>query len=202
MKENIFAFMAQGKTADAVVENNGKVSETFVNDLRNAFGKPISNVEMRFKQAYNGRLIADLKVSYPTGTDLKLAGGTDTDLIVALVKTLQNDNTSLNEYKAVDHSVDVAKENEDMILNLFTQFLGSRMQRLITTDWISATGERFRRVFFFPTFNRNKVIKFCIPATDEINLLLENACKKNSEDTDSDENTDENANESENCKEA
>lgn len=165
------------------VENNGKVREDFVNDLRSAFCKPISNIDLRFKNSYQGRLVATVIVSYPTGTEQKFAGGVDVDLIQGIIKAMQNDLTLLNEYKASEHMVETPEfgTDEDLVLELFKQFIHSSMNRMITTDWQS-NGERYRRVFFYPTLGRARSIKFCLPATEVVNSLIEKACLKKTEE--------------------
>lgn len=178
MKTINFDLFTKNENMNAVIENNGKVAETFVTDLRNAFEKPFYQSEMRFKQSFNGRLVANLKITYPTGTEQKLAGGVDADLILAVIAAMQGNTKLMVEYKAAEHYVETPEEDENLVLDLFSQFLRSPMNRLITTDWISKEGDRYRRVFFYPTRSHGRCIKFCLPATEEVNSLIEKACLK------------------------
>lgn len=152
-----------------------KVSTTFVTELKNAFLMFPQKADMRFKQDKNGRLIIIITVSYDQKTKQTFEGFGDAELIYAIVNAMGRNNEMLVEYLKTEHDVEMAAENENLVIEILRQYLDATTQCYIEKDWESPKGDRYRRVTFTPSFNMN--IKFCLKATDEINNMILEACK-------------------------
>lgn len=152
-----------------------KVSTTFVTELKNAFLMFPQKADMRFKQDKNGRLIIIVTVSYDQKTKQTFEGFGDAELIYAIVNAMGRNNEMLVEYLKTEHDVEMAAENENLVIEILRQYLDATTQCYIEKDWESPKGDRYRRVTFTPSFNMN--IKFCLKATDEINNMILEACK-------------------------
>ena len=151
-----------------------KVSTNFVTELKNAFLMFPQKADMRFKQDRNGRLIIIVTVSYDQKTTQTFEGFGDVELIYAIVNAMGRSFEVIVEYLKTEHDVEVAAENENLVVEILRQYLGGTTQCYIEKDWESPKGERYRRVTFTPSFNMH--IKFCLKATDEINNLIKEAC--------------------------
>ena len=152
-----------------------KVSTTFVTELKNAFLMFPQKADMRFKQDKNGRLIIIVTVSYDQKTKQTFEGFGDAELIYAIVNAMGRNNEMLVEYLKTEHDVEMAAENENLVIEILRQYFGGTTQCHIEKDWISPSGDRYRRVTFTPSFNMN--IKFCLKATEEIDNMISEVCK-------------------------
>lgn len=81
----------------------------------------------------------------------------------------------LSAYKAEEHEVEIANNGENLVLELFKQYIKSPIRGYIETDWYSNKEERYRCMRFTSTFNGN--VRFCLKATDEVNNLIHEVCK-------------------------
>ncbi len=154
---------------------NTKVNAAFVQALKEAFLMLPTKTDMRFKQSNSGQLIISVTVTYWTGTVQHFEGAGDTELISAIHNGMAKIINDLSAYKAEEHEVEVAKDGENLVLELFKQYIKSSMRGYIETDWYSNKGERYRCMRFTNTFNG--YIRFCLKATDEVNELISEACK-------------------------
>ena len=152
-----------------------KVSTTFVTELKNAFLMFPQKADMRFKQDKNGRLIIIVTVSYDQKTKQTFEGFGDAELIYAIVNAMGRNNEMLVEYLKTEHDVEMAAENENLVIEILRQYLDATTQCYIEKDWESPKGDRYRRVTFTPSFNMN--IKFCLKATEEIDNMISEVCK-------------------------
>lgn len=157
-----------------VVENT-KVSAAFVQELKEAFLMFPVRTDMRFKQSSKGELIISVTVVYATGMTQHFEGAGDADLISAIHFGMAKIINGLHDYKAEEHEVDIAQDGENLVMELFKQYMNSTMRGYIEADWYNNSGERYRCVRFSSTFNGN--VKFCMKATDEVNGLINEACK-------------------------
>lgn len=173
MKKLKFA-EALNSEVENVVENT-KVSAAFVQELKEAFLMFPVRTDMRFKQSSKGELIISVTVVYATGMTQHFEGAGDTELISAIHKDITQIINDLSAYKAEEHEVEVAKNGENLVLELFKQYIKSPMRGYIETDWYSNKGERYRCMRFTSTFNG--YVRFCLKATDEVNELISEACK-------------------------
>lgn len=173
MKNIIFSEVLNNE-AENVVENI-KVSAEFVRELLEAFLMSPVRTDMRFKQSSKGELIISVTVVYTTGMAQHFEGAGDTDLISAIHFGMAKIISGLYEYKAEEHEVDIAQNGENLVMELFKQYMNSNMRGYIEADWYNNSGERYRCVRFSSTFNGN--VRFCIKATDEVNSLIREACK-------------------------
>ncbi len=153
---------------------NNKVSTEFVDALKLAFCMFPPKADMRYKQRED-KLIISVNVTYENGMTQHLEGAGDADLISAIHLAMGRILKGLSEYKAEEHEVETAQEGEDLVMGLFSQYMSSHTRGRIESDWFSDKGERYRCVAFAPSFNMN--IKFCLKATDEVNNLINEACK-------------------------
>lgn len=154
---------------------NAKVNAAFVQALKEAFLMFPTKTDMRFKQSNTGQLIISVTVTYWTGTVQHFEGAGDAELISAIHNGMAKIINDLSAYKAEEHEVEVAKDGENLVLELFKQYIKSPMRGYIETDWYSNKGERYRCMRFTNTFNG--YIRFCLKATDEVNELISEACK-------------------------
>ena len=152
-----------------------KVSKNFVTELKNAFLMFPQKADMRFKQDRNGRLIIIVTVSYDQKTTQIFEGFGDVELIYAIVNAMGRNNEVLVEYLKTEHDVEIAAENENFVIEILRQYLEATTQCYIEKDWISPSGDRYRKVRFTPSFNMH--IKFCLKATEEIDSMISEACK-------------------------
>ena len=152
-----------------------KVSINFVTELTKAFCMFPPKANMSFKQDPNGRLIIIVTVYYDVKTSQTFEGFGDVDLISAIVDGMGRNIKSLCEYLEKEHDVEIATEGENLVLEIFRQYLGATTQCYIEKDWFSSKGERYRKVKFTPSFNMN--IKFCLKANEEIDNMISEACK-------------------------
>ena len=162
-------------TVENSVVSVTKVSPTFVTELKTAFRMFPPKANMRFKQDFNGRLIIIVTVTYNNGKTQTLEGFGDADLISAIQMAMGRNLEGFIEYLKQEHDVEVAAEDENLVVEILRQYLNATTQCCIEKDWESPKGERYRRVTFTPSFNMH--IKFCLKATDEINNLITEACK-------------------------
>lgn len=160
-----------------VVENT-KVSAAFVQELKEAFSMSPVRTDMRFKQSSKGELIISVTVVYATGMTQHFEGAGDADLISAIHFGMAKIINGLHDYKAEEHEVEIAQEGENLVMELFKQYINSTMRGYIEADWYNNGGERYRCVRFSSTFNGN--VKFCMKATLEVNNLISEACKPES----------------------
>lgn len=172
MKKLDFNNIAENASTNVV--DNTKVSAAFVQALKEAFLMFPAKTDMRFKQSC-GQLIISVTVTYRTGIVQHFEGAGDTDLISAIHKGMAKIIDDLSAYNAEEHEIEVAKDGENLVLELFTQYIQSPMRGYIETDWYSNKGERYRCMRFTSTFNGN--VRFCLKATDEVNGLINEACK-------------------------
>lgn len=172
MKTINFSILSDNASTSAV--DNNKVSAEFVQALKEAFLMFPAKTDMRFKQSY-GQLIISVTVTYRTGIVQHFEGAGDTDLISAIHKGMAKIIDDLSAYNAEEHEVEIAKDGENMVLDLFKQYIKSSMRGYIETDWYSNKGERYRCMRFTSTFNG--YVRFCLKATDEVNGLINEACK-------------------------
>ena len=143
---------ALNSEVENIVENT-KVSAAFVQELKEAFLMFPVRTDMRFKQSSKGELIISVTVVYATGMTQHFEGAGE----------------------AEEHEVEIAQEGENLVMELFKQYMNSTMRGYIEADWYNNSGERYRCVRFSSTFNGN--VKFCMKATDEVNSLICEACK-------------------------
>lgn len=148
---------------------NTKVSAAFVQELKEAFSMSPIKTDMRFKQSSKGELIISVTVVYATGMTQHFEGAGDADLISAIHFGMAKIINGLHDYKAEEHEVDIAQDGENLVMELFKQYMNSTMRGYIEADWYNNSGERYRCVRFSSTFNGN--VKFCMKATDEVNSL-------------------------------
>lgn len=151
-----------------------KVSGAFVSEIKEAFNKLPKLVNMRYKQI-DMKLVVTITVTYLNHIVQTLEGFADEALIDAILPAMEGELDALSEYMKTEHDICVAKEGEDLVLELFKQYLSARMRVYIDKDWYNNNGERYRTVTFTPCFENH--IKFCLKATDEVNNLIEEACK-------------------------
>ena len=154
---------------------NTKVSAAFVQELKDAFLMFPLRTDMRFKQSPKGELIISVTVTYRTGMVQHFEGAGDADLITAIHFGMAKITNNLHDYKAEEHEVEIAQKDENLVMELFKQYMDSTMRRYIEADWHSNSGERYRCVRFSSTFNG--YVRFCMKATDEVNSLISEACK-------------------------
>lgn len=154
---------------------NSKVSAEFVQALKEAFLMFPIKTDMCFKQSSKGELIISVTVVYATGMTQHFEGAGDADLISAIHFGMAKIINGLHDYKAEEHEIETAKEGENLVMELFKQYMNSTMRGYIQADWFNSKGERYRCVRFSPTFNG--YVKFCMKATDEVNSLIREACK-------------------------
>lgn len=173
MKKVNFTNIAEN-TLTNVVDNN-KVSAEFVQALKEAFLMFPTKTNMSFKQSNSGQLIISVTVTYSNGTKQHLEGAGDTELISAIHNGMAKIIDDLSAYKAEEHEVEIANNGENLVLELFKQYIKSPIRGYIETDWYTNKGERYRCMRFTSTFNGN--VKFCLKATDEVNNLISEACK-------------------------
>lgn len=173
MKKLNFKSITENTSTNTV--DNNKVSAAFVQALKEAFLMFPTKTDMRFKQSNSGQLIISVTVTYWTGTVQHFEGAGDTELISAIHKGMAKIINDLSAYKAEEHEVEVAKDGENLVLELFKQYIKSPMRGYIETDWYSNKGERYRCMRFTSTFNG--YVRFCLKATDEVNGLISEACK-------------------------
>lgn len=172
MKEIKFSEVLNSEVKN-VVENT-KVSAKFVKELKEAFKMFPPKSVMRFKQSFDGQLIIAVTVTYDNGMVQHFEGAGDADLISAIHFGMAKIINGLHDYKAEEHEVEIAQEGENLVMELFKQYISS-MKGYIETDWYDRKGERYRCMRFSSTFNGN--VKFCLKATDEVNNLISEACK-------------------------
>lgn len=153
---------------------NTKVNAAFVQALKEAFLMFPTKTDMRFKQSC-GQLIISVTVTYRTGIVQHFEGAGDTDLISAIHKGMAKIIDDLSAYKAEEHKVEIANDGENLVLELFKQYIQSPMRGYIETDWYNNKGDRYRSMRFTSTFNGN--VRFCLKATNEVNELINEACK-------------------------
>lgn len=165
---------ALNSEVENIVENT-KVSAAFVQELKEAFLMFPVRTDMRFKQSSKGELIISVTVVYATGMTQHFEGAGDADLISAIHFGMAKMINGLHDYKAEEHEVEIAQEGENLVMELFKQYMNSTMRGYIEADWYNNSGERYRCVRFSSTFNGN--VKFCMKATDEVNSLICEACK-------------------------
>ena len=144
-------------------------------ELKEAFLMFPVRTDMRFKQSSKGELIISVTVVYATGMTQHFEGAGDADLISAIHFGMAKIINGLHDYKAEEHEVDIAQDGENLVMELFKQYMNSTMRGYIEADWYNNSGERYRCVRFTSTFNGN--VKFCMKATDEVNSLICEACK-------------------------
>lgn len=173
MKKISFNILSENASTKMV--DNTKVNAAFVQALKEAFLMFPTKTDMRFKQSNSGQLIISVTVTYWTGTVQHFEGAGDTELILAIHNGMAKIINDLSAYKAEEHEVEVAKDGENLVLELFKQYIQSPMRGYIETDWYSNKGERYRCMRFTSTFNGN--VRFCLKATDEVNGLINEACK-------------------------
>lgn len=173
MKQMNFGNITENASTKMV--DNTKVNAAFVQALKEAFLMFPTKTDMRFKQSNSGQLIISVTVTYWTGTVQHFEGAGDTELILAIHNGMAKIINDLSAYKAEEHEVEVAKDGENLVLELFKQYIKSPMRGYIETDWYSNKGERYRCMRFTNTFNG--YIRFCLKATDEVNELISEACK-------------------------
>lgn len=173
MKKLNFTNIAEN-TLTNVVDNN-KVSAEFVQALKEAFLMFPTKTNMSFKQSNTGQLIISVTVTYHNGTKQHLEGAGDTELISAIHNGMAKIIDDLSAYKAEEHEIEIANDEENLVLELFKQYIKSPIRGYIETDWYSNKGERYRCMRFTSTFNGN--VRFCLKATDEVNSLIHEACK-------------------------
>lgn len=171
MKKICFTTVADNNST--VVVNNTKVSTEFVQALKEAFLMFPTKTDMRFKQSC-GQLIISVTVTYRTGIVQHFEGAGDTDLISAIHKGMAKIIDDLSAYKAEEHEIEIANDGENLVLELFKQYIQSPMRGYIETDWYNK-GDRYRSMRFTSTFNGN--VRFCLKATNEVNELINEACK-------------------------
>lgn len=172
MKTINFSILSDNASTSAV--DNTKVNAGFVQALKEAFLMFPTKTDMRFKQSC-GQLIIAVTVTYRTGIVQHFEGAGDTDLISAIHKGMAKIINDLSAYKAEEHEVEIANNGENLVLELFKQYIQSPMRGYIETDWYNNKGERYRCMRFTSTFNGN--VRFCLKATDEVNGLINEACK-------------------------
>lgn len=102
--------------AISVVEST-KVNAGFVQALKEAFLMFPTKTDMCFKQSY-GQLIISVTVTYRTGIVQYFEGAGDTDLISAIHNGMAKIINDLSAYKAEEHEVEVAKDGENLVLEL------------------------------------------------------------------------------------
>lgn len=161
-------------TLTNVVDNN-KVNAEFVQALKEAFLMFPTKTNMSFKQSNTGQLIISVTVTYSNGTKQHLEGAGDTELISAIHNGMAKIIDDLSAYKAEEHEVEIANNGENLVLELFKQYIKSPIRGYIETDWYSNKEERYRCMRFTSTFNGN--VRFCLKATDEVNSLIHEVCK-------------------------
>ena len=161
-------------TLTNVVDNN-KVNAEFVQALKEAFLMFPTKTNMSFKQSNTGQLIISVTVTYSNGTKQHLEGAGDTELISAIHNGMAKIIDDLSAYKAEEHEVEIANNGENLVLELFKQYIKSPIRGYIETDWYSNKEERYRCMRFTSSFNGN--VRFCLKATDEVNNLIHEVCK-------------------------
>lgn len=163
----------ENNTVNNVADN--KVSPKFVSELKRAFRMFPPRADMRYKQSPDGRLIISVTVTYESGMTQHFEGAGDTDLISAILLAMGRILNDLCDYKAEEHEVETANESENLVMEIFKQYISSHMGGYIESDWYNNKGERYRCIKFTPSFNKN--VKFCLKATDEVNDLFNEICK-------------------------
>ena len=155
--------------------NDSKVNALFVSEIKNAFLMFPRTVDMRYKQSVEGKLVISLNVTYENNMSQHFQDYGDADLISAILMAMGKDIDALSKYKAEEHDVEIAQEEENLVLAIFKQYMSSSMRSYIETDWESSNGTRYRRITFSPSFNMN--VKFCLQATEEVNNIISETCK-------------------------
>lgn len=164
------------RTENEVTKSNesNTVSESFVAELLEAFTKFPKTTVMRYRQI-NKKLFISLLVTYRTGVQQHFEGYGDADLITAIINAQAKIFESLSSYKANEHTIDEAKEDENLVLTIFNQLLSAKKSFYIDRDWFSPEGTKFRNLTF--TLGYNIHAKFCLKATEEVNKLITESCK-------------------------
>ena len=118
---------ALNSEVENIVENT-KVSAAFVQELKEAFLMFPVRTDMRFKQSSKGELIISVTVVYATGMTQHFEGAGDADLISAIHFGMAKMINGLHDYKAEEHEVEIAQEGENLVMELFKQYMNSTMR--------------------------------------------------------------------------
>lgn len=170
--KNIFRNVASEALAEEVISN--KVDAQFIDNLKSVFSKFPQRTVMRFRQHQSGRLIIRVEPTYANGITQVIDGYGDADLINTILSAGAGMLTELEEYHADEHDIEVAAEGEDLRLEILKQFLSSGRRGTIEPDWKGRDGKTYRRISYFSPHNME--VRFCIEATEDVNMLLNDAC--------------------------
>lgn len=154
------------KTAPAIV--NPRIVKEIYNDFMN---KPYS-ANARF---YNedGCLVMKLHMDFPDESHEHLIF-TDTKFIGLVMRAMRNmEYEKWEEYIKEPHGV--MATIEDPRIDIFRQFMNSKLQRWFYNDYISPAGKTYACVTFVVA--GWKEIRFCQERTNEINNIIKEAPK-------------------------
>ena len=171
--KKIFKSMANEALAEEVVPT--KVDAQFVDNLKKVFGKFPDRTVIRFRQDQAGRLIIRVEPTYSSGITQVVDGFGDADLINTILSAGAGMLTELEEYHADEHDIEVAAEGEDLRLEILKQFLSSGRVCTIEPDRKGRDGKTYRSISYFTS--RNMVVHFWVEVTEDVNKLLDDACK-------------------------
>ena len=155
------------------VAQTAKVDQQVVNDLFNAFMTIPQEVTVKFRNE-NGflKIVVNMEHrrkffrSYETFADAKLVES----VIGSMRGTMMG---ALEVYKVEEHPI-VASEVDPRI-DLFRQFINSRLRCYFESDFVSSKGDRYVCVTFHIGFR--KEVKFCLKRTEEIETVINDAIK-------------------------
>ena len=158
---------------EGTVAQTATVDQKVVNDLFNAFMTIPSEVVVKFrnedgylKMVVNMNHREKFFRSYETFADAKLVES----VIGSMRGTMMG---ALEVYKVEEHPI-VASEVDPRI-DLFRQFITSRLRCYFDSDFLSSKGDRYVCVTFHIGFR--KEVKFCLKRTEEIETIINDAIK-------------------------
>lgn len=158
---------------EGTVAQTATVDQKVVNDLFNAFMTIPSEVVVKFrnedgylKMVVNMNHREKFFRSYETFADAKLVES----VIGSMRGTMMG---ALEVYKVEEHPI-VASEVDPRI-DLFRQFITSRLRCYFDSDFVSSKGDRYVCVTFHIGFR--KEVKFCLKRTEEIETIINDAIK-------------------------
>ena len=173
-KNNIIDF-AKVRGEESVAKT-AAVDSTTVNELFNAFIKIPTSVVVKF-QNVKGYLymIAEMTFEGKDKYGYKYQTYADFNLVEKMLCSMSNPKMvgCLGGYKVEEHPLEVSEV--DPRIDLFRQFINSRLRCYFDSDFVSSKGDRYVCVTFHIGFR--KEVKFCLKRTEEIETVINDAIK-------------------------
>lgn len=171
--KQIFKSLASEAQVEEVVST--KVDAKFIDNLKSVFSKFPQRTVMRFRQDPSSRLIIRVEPTYANGITQVIEGYGDADLINTILSAGAGMLPELEKYHADEHDIEVAAEGEDLILEILKQFLTSGRKCTIESDKKGRDGKTYRSISY--RSHHNMEVSFWVEVTEEVNKLLDDACK-------------------------